>query len=99
MRYSLSLPQLQLVRRRFKFLSLCFFFKHALFLSHWCLVNKALRGAATLKARRSCKINRLNGSAPVLPIEDSSDLPPEFDKNTSLLAQGTDLLVERPDGI
>ncbi|KAL0681831.1 hypothetical protein Bca4012_048678 [Brassica carinata] len=59
----------------------------------------SLRGAATLKARRSCKINRLNGSAPVLPIEDSSDLPPEFDKNTSLLAQGTDLLVETPDGI
>ncbi|KAF2563296.1 hypothetical protein F2Q70_00014815 [Brassica cretica] len=58
----------------------------------------SLRGAATLKARRSCKINRLNGSAPVLPIEDSSDLPPEFDKNTSLLAQGTDLLVETPDG-
>ncbi|KAH0937496.1 hypothetical protein HID58_004957 [Brassica napus] len=57
----------------------------------------SLRGAATLKARRSCKINRLNGSAPVLPIEDSSDLPPEFDKNTSLLAQGTDLFVETPD--
>ncbi|KFK27316.1 hypothetical protein AALP_AA8G366600 [Arabis alpina] len=58
----------------------------------------SLRGAATLKARRSCKINRLNGSAPVLPIEDSSDLPPEFDKNTSLLAKGTDLFVETPDG-
>ncbi|CAN8253113.1 unnamed protein product [Cochlearia groenlandica] len=58
----------------------------------------SLRGAATLKARRSCKINRLNGSAPVLPIEDSSDLPPEFEKNTSLLAQGTDLFVETPDG-
>ncbi|CAH2069598.1 unnamed protein product [Thlaspi arvense] len=58
----------------------------------------SLRGAATLKARRSCKINRLNGSAPVLPIEDSSDLPPEFDKNTSLLAKGTYLFVETPDG-
>ncbi|KAL0729230.1 hypothetical protein Bca4012_025323 [Brassica carinata] len=75
------------------------FYKHALFLSHWCLVNKALRGAATLKARRSCKINRLNGSTPVLPIEYSSDLPPEFDKNTSLLAKGADLFVETPDGI
>ncbi|CAH8358760.1 unnamed protein product [Eruca vesicaria subsp. sativa] len=58
----------------------------------------SLRGAATLKARRSCNINRLNGSAPVLPIEGSSDLPPEFDKNTYLLAQGTDLFVETPDG-
>uniref|UniRef100_A0A1J3JGP2 VAN3-binding protein n=1 Tax=Noccaea caerulescens TaxID=107243 RepID=A0A1J3JGP2_NOCCA len=58
----------------------------------------SLRGAATLKARRSCKINRLNGSAPVLPIEDSSDFPPEFDKNTSILAKGTDLFVETPDG-
>jgi hypothetical protein len=58
----------------------------------------SLRGAATLKARRGCKINRLNGSAPVLPIEDSSYLPPEFDKNTSVLAKGTDLFVETPDG-
>ncbi|KAJ4866374.1 hypothetical protein Rs2_52102 [Raphanus sativus] len=58
----------------------------------------SLRGAATLKARRGCKINRLNGSVPVLPIEDSSDLLPEFDKNTSLLAKGTDLSVETPDG-
>ncbi|XP_018454469.2 VAN3-binding protein isoform X1 [Raphanus sativus] len=58
----------------------------------------SLRGAATLKARRSCNINRLNGSEPVLPIEGSSDLPPEFDKNTYLLAQGTDLFVETPDG-
>lgn len=60
--------------------------------------KQALRGAATLKARRSCKINRLNGSAPVLPIEDSSDLPPEFDKSTSILAKGTDLFVETADG-
>ncbi|EFH42487.1 hypothetical protein ARALYDRAFT_357995 [Arabidopsis lyrata subsp. lyrata] len=58
----------------------------------------SLRGAATLKARRGCKINRLNGSAPVLPIEDSSYLPPEFDKNISVLAKGTDLFVETPDG-
>ncbi|KAL0887069.1 hypothetical protein Bca101_011052 [Brassica carinata] len=59
----------------------------------------SLRGAETLKARRSFNINRLNGSEPVLPIEGSSDLPPEFDKNTYLLAQGTDLFVETPDGI
>ncbi|XP_048624795.1 VAN3-binding protein-like isoform X2 [Brassica napus] len=58
----------------------------------------SLKGAATLKARRSCNINRLNGSAPVLPIEESSELPPEFDKNRYLLAQGTDLFVETPDG-
>ncbi|CAN6870587.1 hypothetical protein HID58_088151 [Brassica napus] len=57
----------------------------------------SLKGAATLKARRSCNINRLNGSAPVLPIEESSELPPEFDKNRYLLAQGTDLFVETPD--
>ncbi|RID41206.1 hypothetical protein BRARA_J01183 [Brassica rapa] len=58
----------------------------------------SLKGAATLKARRSCNINRLNGSAPVLPIEESSELPPEFEKNRYLLAQGTDLFVETPDG-
>ncbi|KAF3564891.1 hypothetical protein DY000_02017703 [Brassica cretica] len=58
----------------------------------------SLKGAATLKARRSCNINRLNGSAPVLPIEESSELPPEFEKNRYLLSQGTDLFVETPDG-
>ncbi|XP_013667093.2 VAN3-binding protein-like [Brassica napus] len=58
----------------------------------------SLKGAATLKARRSCNINRLSGSAPVLPIEESSELPPEFDKNRYLLSQGTDLFVETPDG-
>ncbi|WZZ21513.1 hypothetical protein YC2023_122900 [Brassica napus] len=59
----------------------------------------SLKGAATLKARRSCNINRLSGSAPVLPIEESSELPPEFDKNRYLLSQGTDLFVETPDGV
>ncbi|KAL0646853.1 hypothetical protein Bca4012_045144 [Brassica carinata] len=58
----------------------------------------SLKGAGTLKARRSCNINRLNGSAPVLPIEESSELPPEFEKNRYLLSQGTDLFVETPYG-
>ncbi|OMP10406.1 hypothetical protein COLO4_04533 [Corchorus olitorius] len=59
--------------------------------------NTSLRGAATLKARTGCK-NRLNGSAPILPIEDTNDLPFEFDKCTSLLAKGAELGVETPDG-
>ncbi|XP_010545436.1 PREDICTED: VAN3-binding protein [Tarenaya hassleriana] len=56
----------------------------------------SLRGAETLKARTGCK---MNGTAPVLPIEDSSDFPSEFNhNNTSLLAKGTHLFVETPDG-
>ncbi|KAG2310814.1 hypothetical protein Bca4012_025321 [Brassica carinata] len=85
-------------KKRIHVFSFVCFYKHALFLSHWYLVNKSLRGAATLKAKRSGKINRLNGSTPVLPIEDSSDLLSEFDKNTSLLAKGADLFVETPYG-
>ncbi|GLT49626.1 hypothetical protein SLA2020_231720 [Shorea laevis] len=57
----------------------------------------SLRGAATLKARSGCK-NILNGSAPILPIEDNNDLPFDFDKCRSLLLKGTELGVETPEG-
>ncbi|KAG4133462.1 hypothetical protein ERO13_D08G097150v2 [Gossypium hirsutum] len=59
--------------------------------------NTSLRGAAILKARTGCK-NRFNGSAPLLPFEDSNDLPFEFDKCRSMLAKGAELGVETPDG-
>ncbi|CAL1358570.1 unnamed protein product [Linum trigynum] len=64
----------------------------------------SLKGAATLKARTECK-NRFNGSAPVLPIEDSHDhdhhddnLDLDFNKYRSMLASGSELHVETPDG-
>ncbi|KAJ4833131.1 hypothetical protein Tsubulata_006239 [Turnera subulata] len=58
----------------------------------------SIRGAATLKARAGCK-NMLNGSAPVLPIEDSStDIDFDFAKCRSILANGSQLHVETPDG-
>lgn len=58
----------------------------------------ALRGAVTLKARSGCK-NRLNGSAPVLPIEDhNNDLELDFEKCRSLLAKGAEVKIELPDG-
>jgi len=58
----------------------------------------SLRGAATLKARSGCK-NRLNGSAPVLPIEDhNNDLELDFEKCRSLLAKGAEVKIELPDG-
>ncbi|XP_012477924.1 VAN3-binding protein [Gossypium raimondii] len=59
--------------------------------------NTSLRGAAILKAKTGCK-NRFNGSAPLLPFEDSNDLPFEFDKCRSMLAKGAELGVETPDG-
>ncbi|CAK7338083.1 unnamed protein product [Dovyalis caffra] len=57
----------------------------------------SLKGAATLKARTGCK-NRLNGSAPVLPLEDNNDIDFDFEKCRSVLANGTELHVETPDG-
>ncbi|GMJ07197.1 FORKED-LIKE8 [Hibiscus trionum] len=59
--------------------------------------NTSLSGAATLKARTGCK-NRFNGSAPILPIEDTNDFPFEFEKCRSMLAKGAELGVETPDG-
>lgn len=57
----------------------------------------SLKGASTLKARSGCK-NRLNGSAPILPIEDNNDLDFNFEKHRTILAKGTELSVETPDG-
>lgn len=57
----------------------------------------ALKGAATLKARSGCKKKRLNGSAPILPIEENHK-GDEFGESTSLLAKGAELGVETPDG-
>ncbi|XP_031285113.1 VAN3-binding protein [Pistacia vera] len=57
----------------------------------------SLRGAATLKARSGCK-NRLNGGAPILPIEDNNDLDFNFEKCRSILAKGTELGIESPHG-
>ncbi|XP_039053319.1 VAN3-binding protein-like [Hibiscus syriacus] len=59
--------------------------------------NTSLKGVATLKARTGCK-NRFNNSAPILPIEDTDDFPFEFEKCRSMLAKGTELGVETPDG-
>ncbi|XP_030441292.1 VAN3-binding protein [Syzygium oleosum] len=58
----------------------------------------SLRGAATLKARTGCR-NRLNGTSPVLPIDhDQNDFDFDFDKCRSILAKGTELSIEAPDG-
>lgn len=68
----------------------------------------ALRGAEILKARTGCT-NKINGEAPVLPIEDSNDHNDndvddnnncgfDFDKCRYLLAKGASLTVETPDG-
>ncbi|KAJ8767454.1 hypothetical protein K2173_017498 [Erythroxylum novogranatense] len=58
----------------------------------------SLRGAATLKARTECK-NRLNGSAPVLPIDEGNeDLDFNLEECRSILANGAELHVETPDG-
>ncbi|KAK9275654.1 hypothetical protein L1049_022921 [Liquidambar formosana] len=58
----------------------------------------SLRGAATLKARTGCK-NRLNGSAPVLPIEENNnDFGFDFEKCRSLLAKGAELSIETSEG-
>lgn len=61
----------------------------------WLQLFVALKGAATLKARTGCK-NRLN--APVLPLEDNNDIDFDFEKCRSVLANGTELHVETPDG-
>lgn len=62
----------------------------------WLQLFIALKGAATLKARTGCK-NRLN--APVLPLEDNNDIDFDFEKCRSVLANGTELHVETPDGM
>ncbi|KAL2502349.1 Plant protein of unknown function with plant pleckstrin-like proteiny-like region [Forsythia ovata] len=57
----------------------------------------SLKGAATLKARSGYK-NKLNGSAPVLPLKDINESDFNFDKCKSILAKGTDLNIETTDG-
>ncbi|KAJ1433547.1 Pleckstrin-like, plant [Sesbania bispinosa] len=57
----------------------------------------SLKGAATLKVRSGCN-NRLNGGAPILPIENNNDLDFDFEKGRSILAQGAELYVETPEG-
>ncbi|KAF2316935.1 hypothetical protein GH714_006906 [Hevea brasiliensis] len=58
----------------------------------------SIKGASTLKARTGTCKNRLNGSAPVLPIEENTQLDFDFDKCRSMLARGTQLHVQTPDG-
>ncbi|KAL2502385.1 Plant protein of unknown function with plant pleckstrin-like proteiny-like region [Forsythia ovata] len=58
----------------------------------------SLKGAATLKARSGYK-NKLNGSAPVLPLKDINESDFNFDKCKSILAKGTDLNIETTDGM
>ncbi|PKI50828.1 hypothetical protein CRG98_028823 [Punica granatum] len=62
----------------------------------------SLKGAEILKARTGCT-SKLNGEAPVLPIEDSNDHNDsshhfDFDKCRSLLSKGAHLTIETPDG-
>ncbi|KAJ9689134.1 hypothetical protein PVL29_014670 [Vitis rotundifolia] len=57
----------------------------------------SLKGAATLKARAGYK-NRLNGSAPVLPIEESNELDSDLEKHRSMLAKGAQLTFHTSDG-
>ncbi|XP_048426609.1 VAN3-binding protein [Pyrus x bretschneideri] len=61
----------------------------------------SLKGAATLKERSGCRKKRLNGTAPVMPIEDNPDAEEvdfDFDKYRSMLAIGSQLTTETPDG-
>ena len=63
----------------------------------WIFVVVALKGAATLKARAGYK-NRLNGSAPVLPIEESNELDSDLEKHRTMLAKGAQLTIHTSDG-
>ncbi|KAK4337596.1 hypothetical protein RND71_042083 [Anisodus tanguticus] len=57
----------------------------------------SLRGAETLKARSGYK-NILNGSTPVLPIEDNNDYNFNYEKCRSILSKGAELYTEKTDG-
>lgn len=57
----------------------------------------ALKGATTLKARSGCK-NKVNGIAPILPIEESLEIDFDLETCRSTLAKGAELGVETPDG-
>ncbi|PON56037.1 Pleckstrin-like [Parasponia andersonii] len=58
----------------------------------------SLKGAATLKARSGCK-NKINGIAPILPIEESHEFDFDLETYRAALAKGAELGVETPDGI
>ncbi|KAF4368131.1 hypothetical protein G4B88_001035 [Cannabis sativa] len=59
----------------------------------------SLKGAATLKVRSSGCKNKINGVAPILPIEENHhDLGFDLDTYRSTLAKGAELGVETPDG-
>ncbi|XP_051120624.1 VAN3-binding protein isoform X2 [Andrographis paniculata] len=59
----------------------------------------SIRGADTLKARSGYK-TRLNGSSPVLPLEDNNEPEPDFDFDNcrSILEKGAELNIETADG-
>ncbi|XP_043711196.1 VAN3-binding protein isoform X2 [Telopea speciosissima] len=59
----------------------------------------SLKGAATLKGRPGHR-DKINGVAPILPIEENNDFDFDFDfdKGRSLLTKGAVLGVESPDG-
>ncbi|KAK4415124.1 VAN3-binding protein [Sesamum alatum] len=57
----------------------------------------SIRGADTLKVRSGYK-NRLNGSSPVLPLEDNNELDFNFEECRSILAKGAELNIETTDG-
>nr|XP_043626408.1 VAN3-binding protein isoform X2 [Erigeron canadensis] len=59
--------------------------------------STSLRGASTLKTRAGCK-NRLNGNAPVLPIEENTDLEFDFDQCRLILRRGAELSLKTSDG-
>jgi len=73
------------------------YFMYNLLLNKYCWLTVALKGAATLKVRSGSR-NRLNGGAPILPIEDNYDLDFDFEKGRLILAQGAELYVESPEG-
>ncbi|KAH6818101.1 auxin canalization protein [Perilla frutescens var. frutescens] len=61
------------------------------------LATTSIRGADALNVRSACK-NRLNGSSPVLPLEDSNEVDFNFEKCRSVIAKGADLSTETADG-
>ncbi|KAI3814707.1 hypothetical protein L1987_14351 [Smallanthus sonchifolius] len=60
-------------------------------------VSTSLRGASTLKTRSGCK-NMLNTNAPVLPIEENTDLEFDFEQCRLILKRGTELIIMASDG-
>ncbi|PIN22088.1 hypothetical protein CDL12_05213 [Handroanthus impetiginosus] len=57
----------------------------------------SIRGADTLKARSGYK-SRLNGSSPVLPLEDNNEVDFNFEKCRLILTKGAEINIETTDG-